>query len=757
MDIAHLRQQARSSEWCRAVDERQLQQIVHTLTDPAHDNRADQQAMIAVVSNVLLVNRSLHQCYFTPYYSNQVLRHVVQHLAALPEATTADMVAGYRLVFLVLYDGIASEDAELLAVTGHILDRGLGYCVDHQLEPEATIEVLKAMYSLYHKYPQHTSAEVLHTVVSHFTAVRARRMPPSKLEQHLVNVITIIVTGDPESRRRDIGYVCRHCPEFGDALMQYLHHQLMEYTCRLGVECGECDSVANSRNNSEGGATAPVMTSVSGANAGGSGVNGGSTGAGVSATSAGATNAGATNAGATNAGATNAGATNAGATGPKPVTGAIDLSNFELDVEGALRGSVSDVSDNSAVNGGPLRVSEAGKAAENAGAVNAGVAPETKISQTGQQTGAQTGAQTGQQTVQQTVQQNGSNGSNGQSTQTPSQNGNPAGPLPETVPVSTGSASGAPIAHAPTANAPTANAPTANAPTANAPTANAPTANAPTARAPSVSGPTPNASGPAPTTSTSATPSSDPPPPPSVLPSSASLPSHPDSGRPSVTSTSSSPHTTTANDVSGLFVLITFMAKSMRHEADNVLISIFKRDMLPSRVQVPLVYEKSLAVICSPSSQAQFTPGDETKLRQIVMDCYFELCYDPSPKKRYTHFLEVVSYVHAKGYIDANHLEMPSSIDVSKYLKPRYFEVAPSVAPQSEAYTLNQSFKSILTAAAGVEQKKPEMSEQEKEREAEKLFHVFERMEQLGTFSGFKNPVRQWQEQGRFEELKEES
>ncbi|CAN3361896.1 hypothetical protein DICA4_D35146 [Diutina catenulata] len=709
MDIAHLRQQARSSEWCRAVDERQLQQIVHTLIDPAHDNRADQQAMIAVVSNVLLVNRSLHQCYFTPYYSNQVLRHVVQHLAALPEATTADMVAGYRLVFLVLYDGIASEDAELLAVTGHILDRRLGYCVDHQLEPEATIEVLKAMYSLYHKYPQHTSAEVLHTVVSHFTAVRARRMPPSKLEQHLVNVITIIVTGDPESRRRDIGYVCRHCPEFGDALMQYLHHQLMEYTCRLGVECGECDSVANSRNNSEGGATAPVMTSVSGGVSGGSGVsgvNGGSTSAGVSAT-----------AGATGAGATGAGAT--GATGPKPVTGAIDLSNFELDVEGALRGSVSDVSDNSAVNGGPLKVSEAGKTAENA------VAPETKNGQAGQQTGAQTG----QQAVQQTVQQNGSNGSNGQSTQTPSQNGNPAGPLPETAPVSTGSASGAPIV------------------------------NAPTARAPSVSGPTPTASAPsvpAPTTSATTTPS-DPPPPPSVLPSSASLPSHPDSGRPSVTSTSSSPHTTTANDVSGLFVLITLMAKSMRHEADNVLISIFKRDMLPSRVQVPLVYEKSLAVICSPSSQAQFTPGDETKLRQIVMDCYFELCYDPSPKKRYTRFLEVVSYVHAKGYIDANHLEMPSSIDVSKYLKPRYFEVAPSVAPQSEAYTLNQSFKSILTAAAGVEQKKPEMSEQEKEREAEKLFHVFERMEQLGTFSGFKNPVRQWQEQGRFEELKEES
>lgn len=172
---------------------------------------------------------------------------------------------------------------------------------------------------------------------------------------------------------------------------------------------------------------------------------------------------------------------------------------------------------------------------------------------------------------------------------------------------------------------------------------------------------------------------------------------------------------------------------------------------------MPLVYEKLLAVICLPLSQAQFTPGDETKLRQIVMDCYFELCYDPSPKKRYTHFLEVVSYVHAKGYIDANHLEMPSSIDVSKYLKPRYFEVAPLVAPQLEAYTLNQLFKLILTAAAGVEQKKPEMLEQEKEREAEKLFHVFERMEQLGTFLGFKNPVRQWQEQGRFEELKEES
>ena len=43
------------------------------------------------------------------------------------------------------------------------------------------------------------------------------------------------------------------------------------------------------------------------------------------------------------------------------------------------------------------------------------------------------------------------------------------------------------------------------------------------------------------------------------------------------------------------------------------------------------------------------------------------------------------------------------------------------------------------------------MTDEEKEREAEKLFVLFERMRTLGV--GVENPVRAAQQSGRFEEL----
>jgi len=44
------------------------------------------------------------------------------------------------------------------------------------------------------------------------------------------------------------------------------------------------------------------------------------------------------------------------------------------------------------------------------------------------------------------------------------------------------------------------------------------------------------------------------------------------------------------------------------------------------------------------------------------------------------------------------------------------------------------------------------MTEEEKEREAERLFVLFERMRRLGVMQ-VENPVRRAQQEGRFEEL----
>lgn len=47
-----------------------------------------------------------------------------------------------------------------------------------------------------------------------------------------------------------------------------------------------------------------------------------------------------------------------------------------------------------------------------------------------------------------------------------------------------------------------------------------------------------------------------------------------------------------------------------------------------------------------------------------------------------------------------------------------------------------------------------QMTEEEKEREAERLFVLFERMRSLGV--GVENPIRAFQQSGRFEELDQE-
>lgn len=110
----------------------------------------------------------------------------------------------------------------------------------------------------------------------------------------------------------------------------------------------------------------------------------------------------------------------------------------------------------------------------------------------------------------------------------------------------------------------------------------------------------------------------------------------------------------------------------------------------------------------------------------------------------HTYFLELIGYLNMKNFIEKNDI----SLDVdnleffmeptSKFLdKEKYLDLKSSI-PQSPSSTTTTI---------------PELTPEEKEREAEKLFVLFERMEKLGTFENFQNPVKQWQQEGKFEDL----
>ena len=173
LDVKRFRELARDRLWCAAADDAVLQQVMAALLAGGSDER--QQNMLAVIANILLVNRTLHQCYFTPYYSNQGLAHVINHISQLENPTTDDLVALYRFMFLILYDGIATVDTALLTAAA-----------------------------------------------DYFVRLTWGDEPHPMVMRQLRNVITVIMTTHPEARRRDIRYLCRSLPELGDALITHL-------------------------------------------------------------------------------------------------------------------------------------------------------------------------------------------------------------------------------------------------------------------------------------------------------------------------------------------------------------------------------------------------------------------------------------------------------------------------------------------------------------------------------------------------------
>lgn len=226
-DVTEWRLLARDRQWCAQVTATELDEIVQALLSGS--GHQHQQDVTAVLLNVLLVNRGLHHQTFTPIYSNACLNFIIDSLWALDSPTKADTIACFRLIFLILYDGLANPDNELLSRVAGVVDRGLEYSLAHHPDALAVLEVLKAMHLLYHKHPDFITDHSLLVCAGYFTKLARSETSDQSVLKQLLNVITAIMMLLTQDRRNDISYLCRNSPEFGDAIISYIGRQLSVY------------------------------------------------------------------------------------------------------------------------------------------------------------------------------------------------------------------------------------------------------------------------------------------------------------------------------------------------------------------------------------------------------------------------------------------------------------------------------------------------------------------------------------------------
>lgn len=134
------------------------------------------------------------------------------------------------------------------------------------------------------------------------------------------------------------------------------------------------------------------------------------------------------------------------------------------------------------------------------------------------------------------------------------------------------------------------------------------------------------------------------------------------------------------------------------------------------------------------------SPGLPT-LRENISSLLFELSDKDANK-----FVENIGYGFAAGFLMNHNIEIPASA-----------AEAGSISASSDADSgaaINPVTGQRLSAEEQdpIKEEEEDMTEEEKEREAEKLFVLFERLKATGVVK-VKNPVEQAVEEGRFEEI----
>lgn len=129
-------------------------------------------------------------------------------------------------------------------------------------------------------------------------------------------------------------------------------------------------------------------------------------------------------------------------------------------------------------------------------------------------------------------------------------------------------------------------------------------------------------------------------------------------------------------------------------------------------------------------------------LRDNISSLLFELSGSDANK-----FVSNIGYGFASGFLMSHNIEIPSNAAEANSVSTK----ASSEAAGLEVNPVTGQLRSAEERERQTDSKE-EMTEEEKEREAERLFVLFERLRATGVVD-IKNPVQQAMEEGRFEEL----
>lgn len=220
-------------------------------------------------------------------------------------------------------------------------------------------------------------------------------------------------------------------------------------------------------------------------------------------------------------------------------------------------------------------------------------------------------------------------------------------------------------------------------------------------------------------------------------------------------------------DVMNLLVIINYISnriilqynESDANEASYLIcfISIFIDKLLPMNGEIS-IYNKLMSLILTSNNDVSISGiniadmANLSNIKNLILECIYNLSWDPEAKhdERMSQFLNLVGYRNAQEFLIANNLHVLLEIDTSTVQSPnpQYLDMNNK---KFEHEFSKLSLDTIFTKDKPSHTKN--LSNKEKELEAEKLFVLFDRMEKNGAFQGFKNPVREWQQLGKFEDL----
>ncbi|KUI58140.1 Synembryn-A [Cytospora mali] len=191
------------------------------------------------------------------------------------------------------------------------------------------------------------------------------------------------------------------------------------------------------------------------------------------------------------------------------------------------------------------------------------------------------------------------------------------------------------------------------------------------------------------------------------------------------------------NDLEQIVTPLVSVLRSMHESAPEAVRGFIRSKLLPTKEDREEVLGR--AETLASRLLRNTTNAVAPQLRDAISHLLFEMSDKDASK-----FVENVGYGYASGFLFQNNIPVPESV---------VGDAGGDSSNSSKERPVNPITGQFLDQETGPDL--PEMTEEEKEREAERLFVLFERLKKTGIID-VQNPVEQAMREGRFQDIKDE-